>query len=69
MMLGRTIVLAGGEDVSLIRPRWYTRIFVGADIFTLVLQGLGMSTSSALTLIDQCTNYPLQAHPSWAPCN
>jgi hypothetical protein len=41
MMLGRTIVLAGGEDVSLIKPRWYTRVFVGADIFTLVLQGLG----------------------------
>lgn len=41
MMLGRTIVLAGGEDVSLIKPRWYTRVFVGADIFTLVLQGFG----------------------------
>lgn len=41
MMLGRTIILAGGEDVSLIRPKWYTRIFVGADISTLVVQGLG----------------------------
>ena len=41
MMLGRTIILAGGEDVSLIKPKWYTRIFVGADITTLILQGLG----------------------------
>ncbi|PVI01486.1 RTA1 like protein [Periconia macrospinosa] len=43
MMLGRTIVLAGGEDVSLIKPMWYTRIFVGADISTLIIQGLGAS--------------------------
>ncbi|KAJ4290375.1 hypothetical protein N0V90_010591 [Kalmusia sp. IMI 367209] len=50
MMLGRTIVLAGGEDVSLIKPRWYTRIFVGADIFTLVLQGLGASIMGAMKL-------------------
>lgn len=42
MMLGRTIVLAGGEDVSLIKPLWYTRVFVSADITTLIIQGLGM---------------------------
>jgi hypothetical protein len=41
MMLGRTIRLAGGEDVSLIKPTWYTRIFVTADITTLIIQGLG----------------------------
>jgi hypothetical protein len=41
MMLGRTIRLAGGEDVSLIKPRWYTRIFVAADVTTLIIQGLG----------------------------
>lgn len=41
MMLGRTIRLAGGEDVSLIKPEWYTRVFVFADISTLVIQGLG----------------------------
>ncbi|CAI6340988.1 unnamed protein product [Periconia digitata] len=43
MMLGRTIILAQGEDVSLIKPKWYTRVFVGADISTLVIQGLGAS--------------------------
>lgn len=41
MMLGRTIRLAGGDDVSLIPARWYTRIFVTADITTLIIQGLG----------------------------
>lgn len=41
MMLGRTIRLAGGEDVSFIPARWYTRIFVTADVSTLVIQGLG----------------------------
>lgn len=41
MMLGRTIRLAGGEDVSLIPARWYTRIFVTADVATLIIQGLG----------------------------
>ena len=43
MMLGRTIIQAGGEDVSLIKPVWYTRVFVTADITTLIIQGLGMS--------------------------
>jgi hypothetical protein len=42
MMLGRTIRLAGGEDVSLIKPTWYTRIFITADITTLIIQGLGV---------------------------
>jgi len=43
MMLGRTIVLAGSDgDVSFVKPRWYTRVFVGADVGTLVIQGLGM---------------------------
>jgi hypothetical protein len=41
MMLGRTIRLAGGEDISLIKPKWYTRIFVTADVTTLIIQGLG----------------------------
>lgn len=41
MMLGRTIRLAGGEDVSIIKPKWYTGLFVGADVGTLVIQGLG----------------------------
>ncbi|KAF2681538.1 RTA1-domain-containing protein [Lentithecium fluviatile CBS 122367] len=50
MMLGRTIRLAGGEDVSLIRPKWYTRLFVGADISTLIIQGLGASIMGTMKL-------------------
>jgi hypothetical protein len=41
MMLGQAIRLAGGEDVSFIPARWYTRIFVTADVTTLIIQGLG----------------------------
>jgi hypothetical protein len=41
MMLGRTIRLAGGEDVSIVKPKWCTRLFLAADISTLIIQGLG----------------------------
>jgi hypothetical protein len=50
MMLGRTIRLAGGEDVSLIKPTWYTRIFVGADVTTLLIQGFGASIMGTMKL-------------------
>ncbi|KAH7067299.1 RTA1 like protein-domain-containing protein [Paraphoma chrysanthemicola] len=50
MMLGRTIRLAGGEDVSLIKPKWYTRIFVTADVTTLIIQGLGASIMGTMKL-------------------
>lgn len=60
MMLGRTIRLAGGEDVSLIKPKWYTRIFVGADISTLIIQGLG--TSYAAEHIAVLTTHRLGYH-------
>jgi hypothetical protein len=50
MMLGRTIRLAGGEDISLIKPMWYTRIFVTADIATLIIQGLGPLSLSIFTV-------------------
>jgi hypothetical protein len=41
MILGRTIRLAGGEGVSVIRPKWCTRIFVASDVSTLIIQALG----------------------------
>ncbi|KAG9191133.1 hypothetical protein G6011_09221 [Alternaria panax] len=50
MMLGRTVRLAGGEDVSLIPARWYTRIFVTADVTTLIIQGLGASIMGTMQL-------------------
>ncbi|KAF1944759.1 RTA1-domain-containing protein [Clathrospora elynae] len=50
MMLGRTITLSGGEDVSFIPARWYTRIFVTADVTTLIIQGSGASIMGTLQL-------------------
>lgn len=50
MMLGRTIRLADGEDVSLIPARWYTRIFVAADVSTLTIQGLGAGIMGTMKL-------------------
>ncbi|KAF2027425.1 RTA1-domain-containing protein [Setomelanomma holmii] len=50
MMLGRTIRSAGGEDISLIKPKWYTRIFVTVDITTLIIQGLGSSIMGTMKL-------------------
>ncbi|KAF1846910.1 RTA1 like protein [Cucurbitaria berberidis CBS 394.84] len=50
MILGRTIRASGGEGVSLIPSRWYTRIFVAADVATLILQGLGASIMGTMQL-------------------
>ncbi|KAL8869413.1 MAG: hypothetical protein Q9174_004289 [Haloplaca sp. 1 TL-2023] len=35
------LVLTFGEEHSRIRARWYTWIFIGCDLFSLVLQGVG----------------------------
>jgi hypothetical protein len=64
MMLGRTIRLAGGQDVSLIKPMWYTRLFVGADVTTLFIQGFGMYARCAGL---RCLTDMLQAPLSWGP--
>ncbi|KAF1957806.1 RTA1-domain-containing protein [Byssothecium circinans] len=50
MMLGRTIRLAGGEDVSLIKPNLYSKIFATADITRLIVQGLGASIMGTMKL-------------------
>ncbi|KAF9700270.1 hypothetical protein EKO04_001886 [Ascochyta lentis] len=50
MMLGRTINLANAAAVSRISPKWYTRIFVTADISTLIVQGLGASLMGTMQL-------------------
>jgi len=41
MMLGRAIRLAGGEGQSTVPVKWLTRVFVGADVLTLHVQGAG----------------------------
>ncbi|KAJ4315768.1 hypothetical protein N0V94_005787 [Neodidymelliopsis sp. IMI 364377] len=50
MMLGQLIVSADAASVSRIRPVWYTRLFVGADVSTLVVQGLGASLMGTMQL-------------------
>jgi hypothetical protein len=56
MMLGRTIRLADAASISRISPRWCTRIFVAADISTLIVQGLGEFVKCGVWENDQCTN-------------
>ena len=41
MTLGRTIRLVGGEGQSTVPVKWLTRVFVGADVLTLQVQGAG----------------------------
>ncbi|KAK2761753.1 hypothetical protein FQN54_001581 [Arachnomyces sp. PD_36] len=41
MVLGRIILLVDGEELSMIRKRWLTKIFVTGDILSFVMQGAG----------------------------
>ncbi|KAF3920450.1 hypothetical protein ABW20_dc0105213 [Dactylellina cionopaga] len=40
------IVVAFGSDISRIKPRWYTYIFITCDILSLVLQSIGGAMAS-----------------------
>ncbi|PGH27222.1 hypothetical protein AJ80_01179 [Polytolypa hystricis UAMH7299] len=41
MILGRIILLTGGEKYSLIRQTWLTKIFVSGDVLSFMLQTVG----------------------------
>ncbi|APA09927.1 hypothetical protein SS1G_05817 [Sclerotinia sclerotiorum 1980 UF-70] len=41
MVLGRIIVLTDGEQYSLIRARWLTKIFVAGDVLSFMMQSSG----------------------------
>ena len=43
MLLGRVILLAGGERFSMIKQRWLTKIFVGGDVLSFLMQSAGMT--------------------------
>lgn len=47
MCLGRIILLVGGSHLSIIKPQLLTRIFVGGDVFSFLIQG----GSSGLTVM------------------
>ena len=41
MVLGRLVLLTGGERYSLVRRTWLTKIFVGGDVISFMMQGAG----------------------------
>lgn len=45
MLLGRIMLLTGGEQYSMIRRRWLTKLFVGGDVLSFLMQSSGMSSS------------------------
>jgi hypothetical protein len=46
MTLGRIIFMLNGENFSLIRLKWLTKIFVTGDVLSFLMQASGMSISS-----------------------
>lgn len=42
MTLGRIIVLVHGEELSVIRVNWLTKIFVAGDVLSFLMQSSGM---------------------------
>ncbi|KAI1514106.1 RTA1 protein [Pyrenophora tritici-repentis] len=51
VVFGRVMVVAGGgKSVGFVGPRWCTRVFVGADVLTLIVQGLGSSIMGTMQL-------------------
>jgi hypothetical protein len=48
MILGRYIRQLKGEQFSLIRPSWLTKIFLLGDVISIALQGIGAFTVSLL---------------------
>jgi hypothetical protein len=43
MCLGRIILITDGEQHSIIRGRWLTKIFVVGDVISFLMQGAGMA--------------------------
>ncbi|KAF3398386.1 Protein RTM1 [Penicillium rolfsii] len=41
MVLGRTVTYLNAENLSLVRVRWLTKIFVSGDVFSFLLQSAG----------------------------
>jgi hypothetical protein len=52
LCLGRIVVIYG-ENLSRIRPRTYTYIFMGCDFFSLIVQALGGGIAASFPLTNQ----------------
>lgn len=50
MELGRIILMVKGEQFSLIRVNWTTKIFVGGDVLSFLMQASGMFQLERLLL-------------------
>ena len=48
MCLGRIILITDGEQHSIIRGKWLTKIFVVGDVISFLMQGAGKSTTNDL---------------------
>lgn len=62
MILGRIIRGVRGEEYSVIRVAWLTKIFVGSDVFCFMIQGGGggmLATAKTKEKIDLCNNIVL----------
>jgi hypothetical protein len=44
MCLGRIILITDGEQHSVIRGKWLTKIFVVGDVLSFIMQGAGKSS-------------------------
>ncbi|KAJ3550080.1 hypothetical protein NM208_g173 [Fusarium decemcellulare] len=55
MTLGRIVLLSGQSDLSLVRPRWLTKLFVLGDVIAFLVQAYGVSqlTSDDPDTIDK----------------
>jgi hypothetical protein len=42
IILGRIILLVDGEEYSLVRRKWLTKVFVVGDVLSFMMQGAGM---------------------------
>ena len=55
MELGRIIVLVKGERFALVRVNWTTKIFVGGDVLSFLMQASGMLPGSHCEMFaDSC---------------
>ncbi|KAL2012765.1 hypothetical protein VTN00DRAFT_290 [Thermoascus crustaceus] len=50
MILGRIILLVGGEELALVPRRWLTKVFVMGDVLSFCLQGAGGGIQAIGTL-------------------
>ncbi|KAI4211037.1 MAG: hypothetical protein LQ351_006157 [Letrouitia transgressa] len=46
------LILTFGEEYSRLRARWYTWIFIGCDLLSLILQGAGGGTAATADTYD-----------------